>query len=87
MSEEQLLVGDDMIHGEAAYVFGPCEAHEHLLPGQYIKRSNNGPGELGIGGVMMGLDPHVGMGYEKSSGSGTVDIKHDLEGQVRVGGS
>lgn len=28
MSEEALLAGDDAVHGEAAYVFGPCEAHE-----------------------------------------------------------
>lgn len=34
MTDEQLLVGDDMIHGEAAYVLGPCEAHGHLLRGQ-----------------------------------------------------
>ncbi len=31
MSEEQLIAGDDAIHGEAAYVLGPCEAHERLL--------------------------------------------------------
>ncbi|KAH8683592.1 ammonium transporter AmtB-like domain-containing protein [Ilyonectria robusta] len=28
MTEEQLILGDDSIHGEAAYVFGPCEAHD-----------------------------------------------------------
>jgi Amt family ammonium transporter len=59
MSEEQLLIGDDLIHGEAAYVLGPCEAHEHLLAGNYIKRSNTGPGELSMGGVTMGHDPHA----------------------------
>lgn len=79
MSEEELLAGDDMIHGEAAYVFGPCEAHEHLLAGHYIKRSNTGPGELGMGGVVMGQDPHEGMDSEKNSGSGSGsgDLKHD----------
>lgn len=53
MSEEQLLEGDDAIHGEAAYTFGPCEAHEH---GGYIQGHPLGPhtatnsGELGLGG-------------------------------------
>lgn len=70
MSEEELLAGDDMIHGEAAYVLGPCEAHEHLLAGNYIKRSETGPGELSMGGVTMGQDPHAHHGIEKSSGSG-----------------
>lgn len=77
MSEEQLLVGDDMIHGEAAYVFGPCEAHEHLLAGHYIKRSETGPGELGMGGVTMGEDPHASHGIGKTSGNGSNEIKHD----------
>jgi Amt family ammonium transporter len=62
-----------MIHGEAAYVLGPCEAHEHLLGGHYIKRSETGPGELGMGGVTLGQDPHV----EKGSGSGTQEVKQD----------
>jgi Amt family ammonium transporter len=77
MSEEQLLAGDDMIHGEAAYVLGPCEAHEHLLAGHYIKRSETGPGELSMGGVTMGHDPHAPAPAEKSSGSGSNEIKHD----------
>ncbi|KAF5542823.1 amt family ammonium transporter [Fusarium phyllophilum] len=29
MTEEQLLLGDDAVHGEDAYVLGPCEAHAH----------------------------------------------------------
>ena len=66
-----------MVHGEAAYVMGPCEAHEHLLAGHYIKRSETGPGELGLGGVTMGQDPHAHTTHEKSSGSGSNDIKHD----------
>jgi ammonium transporter, Amt family len=70
MSEAELLVGSDMIHGEAAYVLGSCEAHEHLLAGHYIKRSETGPGELGMSGVTLGQDPHV----EKSSGS---EVKQD----------
>jgi ammonium transporter, Amt family len=73
MSEAELLAGSDMIHGEAAYVLGSCEAHEHLLAGRYIKRSEMGPGELGMGGVTLGQDPHA----EKSSGSGTREVKQD----------
>ncbi|TVY22223.1 Ammonium transporter 3 member [Lachnellula hyalina] len=60
MSDEELMAGDDMVHGEAAYALGPCEAHEHLLAGHYVKRSETGPGELSMGGVTMGHDPHVG---------------------------
>jgi Amt family ammonium transporter len=75
MSEEELLAGDDMIHGEAAYVMGPCEAHEHLLAGHYIKRTETGPGELSMGGVTMGHDPNLKDG-SKSSGNGD-EIKHD----------
>lgn len=73
MSEAELLAGSDMIHGEAAYVLGPCEAHEQLLAGHYIRRSEKGPGELGIGGVTMGQDPCV----EKGNGSGSQEVKLD----------
>jgi Amt family ammonium transporter len=59
MTEAELLVGDDAIHGEAAYVLGPCEAHEHLVAGHYTKTSETIPGELGIGGALIGkLDRH-----------------------------
>jgi ammonium transporter, Amt family len=75
MSEEQLLAGDDMIHGESAYVLGPCEAHEHLLAGHYIKRSDTESGNLGMGGVTIGQDPIVHA--EKGSGSGSHELKHD----------
>lgn len=76
MSEEELLAGDDMIHGEAAYVLGPCGAHEHLLAGHYLKHADTVPGELGLGGVTMGQDPQAA---EKSSGSGSGsgEIKQD----------
>jgi len=82
MSEAELLAGDDAIHGEAAYVLGPCEAHEHLLAGHYIKRSETGPGELSMGGAIIGHDPHAGgiaPVHEKSAGngSGSSEIKHD----------
>jgi len=61
MTQEQMEAGDDMIHGEAAYVLGPCEAHEHLLAGHYAKRSDTQPGELGMGGVTLGMDPQRSM--------------------------
>jgi len=80
MSEAELLAGDDAIHGEAAYVLGPCEAHEHLLAGHYITRSETGPGELGMGGAIIGHDPHAGAAHEKSAagnGAGSSEIKHD----------
>ena len=57
MSEAELLIGDDAAHGEAAYVFGPCEAHQHLMAGNYIQKSSTQPGELGMGGVIAGRDP------------------------------
>ena len=79
MTEAELLAGDDMVHGEAAYVLGPCEAHEHLLAGHYIKRSETGPGELGMGGVIAGQDPHevADTSKGKSNGSGSQEVKHD----------
>jgi Amt family ammonium transporter len=78
MTEEQLIHGDDMIHGEAAYVLGPCEAHEHLLAGHSIKREDTKPGELSMGGVTMGRDPQANNhGIEKSEENGSNDVKHD----------
>jgi Amt family ammonium transporter len=73
MSEAELLAGSDMIHGEAAYVLGPCEAHEQLLAGYYIKKSETGPDELRMGGVTLGQDPHV----EKGNGSSSQEVKLD----------
>ena len=81
MSEEQLLAGDDMIHGEAAYVLGPCEAHEHLMAGNYVKRRDTGVGELGMGGVTVGQDPHAQndvhneLQHEKATASGSHEVK------------
>ncbi len=58
MSEEALFLGDDAVHGEAAYVFGPCDAHEELGRAGYIQGEmlpaatgpDDGGAELGIGG-------------------------------------
>lgn len=72
MSEEELLAGDSMVHGEAAYVLGPCEAHEHLMAGHYLQRSETGPQELSMGGVTMGQNPLAER--EKSSGKGSQEI-------------
>lgn len=30
------MIGDDAIHGEAAYVFGPSDAHASLLNGDLV---------------------------------------------------
>ncbi|OAA68274.1 Ammonium transporter [Niveomyces insectorum RCEF 264] len=59
MSEEQLFLGDDAVHGEAAYVFGPCEAHAEYGNAGYIQgeavranaEDNDGGAELAIGGA------------------------------------
>jgi Amt family ammonium transporter len=60
MSEDELLAGDDAIHGEAAYVFA---------------------GELGMGGAVVGHEPHAiaPVAGERTSGngSGSHEIKHD----------
>ncbi|KAH8882573.1 ammonium transporter [Thozetella sp. PMI_491] len=54
MSEEQLLLGDDAVHGEAAYVFGPCEMHDPesgYIQGEMVHTTTTNDGELGIGGM------------------------------------
>lgn len=45
MSDEMCMIGDASFHGEAAYVFGPCDTHMSLIHGETV--SNEG-GELGI---------------------------------------
>jgi Amt family ammonium transporter len=47
MSDEQLMIGDDAIHGEAAYVFGP-ELQMSLLHGDISKSVANHDNELGL---------------------------------------
>ncbi|KAH8651409.1 ammonium transporter AmtB-like domain-containing protein [Xylariales sp. PMI_506] len=56
MSEEHLLQGDDAVHGEEAYVFGPCEAHDHehgYVQGHAIRSDDERAGELGLGGAIV----------------------------------
>jgi Amt family ammonium transporter len=79
MTEAELLGGSDMVHGEAAYVFGPYEAHEQQLEaglaevgvaGKTLREDPHvatGPSEKGIGGVTLGLDPQVENGNSSSS--------------------
>lgn len=43
MSEEQLLIGDDAIHGESAYVFD-----QSIFNGIPVRAQSHGDGELGI---------------------------------------
>ena len=52
MSDEDLLVGDDAIHGEDAYAFG--EPTRSLLHGDTERRPINGDGELGSISVIQG---------------------------------
>lgn len=40
-----------MIHGEAAYVLGPCESHEQLIARHCIRRLGTALGKLGLGGA------------------------------------
>ena len=46
MSEEQLLIGDDAVHGEDAYAFG--DTRRSLLHGDTRHVPINGDGELGV---------------------------------------
>jgi len=54
MSDEELLVGDDAIHGEDAYAFG--EAQRSLLS-DTERNPVNGDGELGPMSVIQGESP------------------------------
>jgi len=46
MSEEDLVVGDDAVHGEDAYAFG--DSRRSLLRGDLGRVPINGDGELGV---------------------------------------
>jgi Amt family ammonium transporter len=71
MSEAELLVGSEIIHGEVPYVFGPCEAHGQLSDGHHITTSQTSPGDFGKNVVTVGQDPHVGQG----NGSDVQEVK------------
>lgn len=66
MSEEQLLIGDDAVHGEDAYAFG--EVPRSLLHGDTQRVQVSGDGE--IGPVIQGESPNgesdVGAGNDKT---------------------
>ena len=70
MSEEDMLLGDDAIHGEGAYCFfddmaGPTpESDNHVLEGQKVENDL----EAGIGGSSsLGRDQNRGDEFEKAS--------------------
>jgi len=71
MTEEQLLIGDDAIHGEEAYEFGYPPQHvtvgslRHSLVHGDTERKSTDP-EMGHGGVIHGTDP-----VAAGSGSGS----------------
>jgi len=48
MSEEELLVGDDAIHGEAAYSLSDSYPPRSLIHGDTERQAVNDGGELGI---------------------------------------
>ena len=55
MTEEQLLVGDDAIHGEEAYVFD--DGPRSLIHGDYGRHPVHGDGEAGQ--VIQGRNPSI----------------------------
>ena len=48
MSDEQLMIGDDALHGERAYAFVSDVVPRSLLTGDIGRRPINGDGEMGI---------------------------------------
>lgn len=68
MSEADLLQGDDAIHGEEAYVFGPCEAHDSGEAAGYIQGHQvlHGHDASDLGGDVIG----EGHGTHTSSDGG-----------------
>jgi ammonium transporter, Amt family len=46
MSEDELLVGDDAVHGEDAYAFG--DQRRSLLYGDTLRLPNNEDNEMGV---------------------------------------
>ena len=70
MSDEMCMIGDDAFHGEAAYVFGPCEMHMSLIHGDTVPSPSNEGGELGIGGSG---NSHLAKPYASKEGSSAGD--------------
>ncbi|KAI9732751.1 MAG: hypothetical protein M1818_007485 [Claussenomyces sp. TS43310] len=75
MTEEQLLVGDDAIHGESAYVFDDLIR----LNGSDFRAQSNGDGELGIMGQELGNNHSITPAVNKPvTGKGTgEEVKTD----------
>lgn len=82
MSDEQLMIGDDAIHGEAAYVFGE-HLQMSLLHGDISRTQANHDGELGIPveGEGLGREPKEGemvttMRKKNGEGSNGDGVEH-----------
>lgn len=73
MSDDMLLAGSEMIHGEVPCTYESCEAHAKLLAGHYNNGSETRPHELGTSGVILGQDPHP----LKSNTTDSQEIKLD----------
>jgi Amt family ammonium transporter len=69
MSEAELEIGDDAVHGEEAYVFGDdFDAHRHLLAG-HRRVPNNNDAELGViqGQSLSSGEGEIGPAKEEST--------------------
>lgn len=85
MAEEDLLKGDDAIHGEEAYVFGPCEAHDGgsgYLQGHHQVLHGQEAQELGGEGIGSGDGPGSSDGAEKKAAAEAAG--HNGEPEVMV---
>jgi hypothetical protein len=49
---QQLEGGDDLVHGEKAYMLGPCEAHAQL-EGSRVSLGGSGSGNRSGNGLRM----------------------------------
>jgi ammonium transporter, Amt family len=79
MTDEQLLIGDDAIHGEAAYVFGP-EVQMSILRGDISRTQANHDNELGltIGEPLSPREGEVVTTHERNGGSSGDEIKKSM---------
>lgn len=76
MTEEQLLLGDDAVHGEEAYVLGPCETHSsgtRYLHGESVQPGSNDV-ELGLSRNGAGQTPPLKKEEAAGNGEGS-DIR------------
>jgi Amt family ammonium transporter len=83
MTEEELLMGDDAVHGEAAYVYDYELLPGSLINGDMTQRPANGDGELGytegmpVTEVRHGETANeMGPGKKMNEGSGSDEAAH-----------